>query len=1112
MIPQPTLATPSIVVGVDEDPIERGLVLDREGVDMVTIEIGGDQSQAWASHASPTTPGMGWMRSVRLKVTDPAFQDGAMPVCDVEIEYLLDAWSGIEVYADTQRGGVRVAGGWGGERKWQTLKFRLDDARFARGDTGDGSKLNSNGHDLIIYGANAPLHIRAVRIKGYDLDHDPDYRRLLRLNGYTTGEAANLMMFTPGQQPTITYGVTNLARRPLVGTYRWDLRSRDGALLARGEKHVTLAAQSASELPVMIDLSSVAYGVYALNFSLSRRGESETILLRESYLGVTDGEAVPKAAEGEFLYGLDVTLGPAYGSKELLQWTRHMGVDIIRHGFGPGTVDEVTRHLPTYEDYGLRVLFMCDPPKDQNRRADELPGVLAKLQTIAARFPQIRYYELGNEPDLTFFYPGPIANYVDDYHRMYDAIKRGNQDAVVMNGGLCFAGAEATRRAEEFVRRVDPERIDAFAYHGHGPGAAAERQALERMQAVANRYGKGGLPLIETESGVAARTAAQEDMQARTVVQKMTYAQSQAMPLFIWFRLLMFEEAYGNLRSAQEPRPSVLAYRHMVQRLRGHAHQATLQLPSGIEGHLFHQIDGPGRVIVLWNEGSGSSFVGLQIAETGSPAELAQYDLYGNLSQQVVSPDGVVSIEADSDPIYLVWRASTNDGFVARAAPSVLEAPRTVRLVAGVPHELAVTLHNAFQRDLDVTLEAAAAGNTTVQATPRVQRVAVAPGRTARVAIETVLAEDERVLHWPRAWTALVHVNPDLDLGQISSMPQRLPGRDADVIARRAVPVNNLIDFEKLGGTMREREAAVVFAHLDSPIEQTVRVGASADWWMAWYVNGKPVYDTLHGGNGGGYAITDHTFDLPLKAGRNLLAVKVLSGSMGWKLMSGSPDALAAALDPQRIPRIELSVYERGALQARSHVLVETVPSLRQAEEGINVNSPPQQWLSLPPDMLLNERAVENLHDKQPDTSLWWQGLDDLSAEGWIRVVDDHLLLVLAVRDDRHVPAGVGTVADALSVMITDPMGQSRITGTLADGMNPEQPSPHLRASVVRTEVEGRTWTVYRASVDPAPLGPSRVLHLHLKLLDTDDGHTLKQIMRLGPSTHDPLVMPLDER
>lgn len=72
--------------------------------------------------------------------------------------------------------------------------------------------------------------------------------------------------------------------------------------------------------------------------------------------------------------------------------------------------------------------------------------------------------------------------------------------------------------------------------------------------------------------------------------------------------------------------------------------------------------------------------------------------------------------------------------------------------------------------------------------------------------------------------------------------------------------------------------------------DQTVKMGASADWWMTWTVNGKQVYTTLPQGNGSAGSPTGHVFDIPLKKGRNIIAVKVLAGSQGWVIQIADPD------------------------------------------------------------------------------------------------------------------------------------------------------------------------------------------------------------------------------
>jgi len=74
-------------------------------------------------------------------------------------------------------------------------------------------------------------------------------------------------------------------------------------------------------------------------------------------------------------------------------------------------------------------------------------------------------------------------------------------------------------------------------------------------------------PFAETESGVSAGDRPGLIEQARTVVEKMTYAQSVGEPFLIFFRLFKegqgHESGYGLTENLVEPRPSVMAYRNM---------------------------------------------------------------------------------------------------------------------------------------------------------------------------------------------------------------------------------------------------------------------------------------------------------------------------------------------------------------------------------------------------------------------------------------------------------------------------------------------------------------------------------------------------------------------
>ncbi len=158
---------------------------------------------------------------------------------------------------------------------------------------------------------------------------------------------------------------------------------------------------------------------------------------------------------------------------------------------------------------------MCDPPRDNDpaKTATVQKDKDAYLEEIERLYGgagpgKIHYYEIGNEPDLPRFYPGPTADFVRSFEEMREAIKRGGKaaglkdsDSVVTTGGLSFAGQEGPVRSNEILKQLDPSKIDAIAYHGHGPGIQAERSAFERVHAVAVKDGIADHPFIETESG-----------------------------------------------------------------------------------------------------------------------------------------------------------------------------------------------------------------------------------------------------------------------------------------------------------------------------------------------------------------------------------------------------------------------------------------------------------------------------------------------------------------------------------------------------------------------------------------------------------------------------------
>lgn len=127
------------------------------------------------------------------------------------------------------------------------------------------------------------------------------------------------------------------------------------------------------------------------------------------------------------------------------------------------------------------------------------------------------------------------------------------------------------------------------------------------------------------------------------------------------------------------------------------------------------------------------------------------------------------------------------------------------------------------------------------------------------------------------------------DPGVYDRIPENTGSLDLPFQNRRGKA--HIIDFAKLGGTAGSSGCAVVFQEFDSAEEYSARLGFSADYFMEIILNGNPVYSTMTRGNGTGTcSVNDHIVRLPVRKGRNILAVRVKSGSMGWKLFYGIPE------------------------------------------------------------------------------------------------------------------------------------------------------------------------------------------------------------------------------
>ncbi|MEM1026907.1 MAG: LamG-like jellyroll fold domain-containing protein [Planctomycetota bacterium] len=1114
----------------DRQPIEKGLTFDRDGTRFVPA-VGKPGKPAWAVMES-RMPEMPWMRSLRLNFTDERFRNGQMPVVDIEIEFSLDTWGGIAAHADRADGSGYVGMEWGATPSWKTARFRLEDGYFgARDHNSPGNQLHSDGYDLRVFAPNAPLHVRAVRVRGYPLEGDPKtlaWSRLIKVQRARATESP-VLTFTPTTSNSISFEAKNLARISADLEYQFQLRNPAGEVLTESSGSWVIDPESTGPLTIDFDSTGWSYGPYTYHLVLEHAVVKEpvsSLAKLDGRLAIYDGEPVPKAKPGEFLYGIQHTKDL---EGEIDQaWFAFMGSDFVRGLPGHGRQDVMSRFdaaVPTLAEQGMTLLAMIDPPKpgspieydadgmDAKKREKQLAKLEAFLEELASKHREhLTYFELGNEPDLKFFYPGPVEEYVDSFRRMRAAIKRGNPDAVVMTGGLCFFGEEGDRRARKIIELLSPDGVDAWAFHGHGPGYEAERDAYERQVAAVEPFGGGGLPYIETESGFGAKGESQILEQARTAIEKFVYAQRVGMPKMAWFALHFKDgTAYTTVEHKREPRPAAIAYRTVVQRLRHHRFVGFQEFAQGrVLGHVFHDPDRNLAALVMWSREPGTDSIrlelGAEVSELVGP--VTAYDMWNNPTEVALDAHGVAELAVDEDAVFVAWQLRPG------AIPDVAEQ-NPLLLVEGVSvypgsaSSPAVTaqLFNAAEVPADYVITGRVVEADRVLPFTS-QTVALESGESASVTLTGPSAPVSATICWPGLWRAFLNVETTVaDFESLPSgmVPERVSGRHGHWLAA----VDGHVDLQRISALSGEKTPAVLFSTVWSPVDQTVRVGAAADWWMRWSVNGEPVYDTMRGGNGGAQVPTTHLFDLPLRAGHNRLAVEVFSGSQGWSLVSAGPSVIDAMMNPESpARRVEIKLEADGQTIAN---VIRPLP-LSLVAMPIEAGAIPNDWnawRNRQPLITIGEPALKNPYLVQPDERKWWQGEDDLSAQVWARTDAKRLWLVLAVRDQDHVQQG-----DGVEVSITPAAAASLESARETLSLDTRSGSSSLAAAdrpgfeSHRDTATDTTW--YLIPVARAELvggGDTSSFEVALTVND-DDGFGPKQRLVMSRLGGGPLTLP----
>ncbi|MEM7809018.1 MAG: hypothetical protein AAF561_12990, partial [Planctomycetota bacterium] len=704
-------------------------------------------------------------------------------------------------------------------------------------------------------------------------------------------------------------------------------------------------------------------------------------------------------------------------------------------------VDKARVGLAMLEERGMRSAYIAFPDnwrldgdafeKDRQKRIDGFAELAAEFAGTGPG--QIAFFELGNEPDLPFFYGDSTEQYVESYHMAFDAIRTADPErgALVMNGGLCFHTDIGDRRAREIVSLIDTDKLDVWAYHGHGPGVEAEREAYERQVHAVRDHASGDVekalakPYLETESGFNATNVAGIEEQARTAVEKQVYAMSEGMPSLYYFRLYM----EGTLRTAgygmtqkinrgehNQPLASVLTYRNLVRQLRNADFSRIVEAPdAGVEAYLFDGRSGSSerRTMVLFKTNPGVASLMLRLQDAAVAGDVSALDMYGNaIDVSRISPTEV-TFEVSANPIYVSWDQAGDAAEVRFVEPLLaLETSAPAVFVGGkTTLRVDVDALDGVQGTGRLEIETGSQTELTLDASSKPVRL----DEPSQVTFEIESAQTLVPLQMPVQWLVFTDADAERVMDNPllrQSIPSVLPGVESERVEGRTVSAEpgKRVDLNALAGA-RERRPAVVYAIIESPTDTSVNLGAAADWWMSWYVNGEPVYDTMETGNRHG-TLADHQFSADLKQGVNVLCGVVLSGSSGFDFRFGGPNEVALAGGEPPINRLSLRLVDNDGQTITQGTwpmqLIAPIPGLGDAEPGDS-----QSWKHLPPAAVLGAEQVANPNEKHPDTTRWYGGPDDLSAKLWVRddPLNSRVLVVAAVTDDHKHEGDAASIA-----------------------------------------------------------------------------------------------------
>ncbi len=325
----------------------------------------------------------------------------------------------------------------------------------------------------------------------------------------------------------------------------------------------------------------------------------------------------------------------------------------------------------------------------------------AFMQELVRRYPSVRYWELGNEPDVdpalvqadsvfgcwgdrdAPYYGG--AYYAEMLKTVYPAIKEANPQAQVLLGGLLLdcdpdnppegADCASARFFEGVLAGGGAPFFDAVSFHGYPPYSAGSlwmdtfypgwaarggvvSGKIAYLRAVMQRYGVEK-PLFHTESSLLCPEWNAADClppgepflqaQAGYVLRLLTRNWALGVEATIWYDFEGPGWRYASLvgADASNPKPAFRAFRFLRRKLAGMTYVGEISPMEGVQGYAFA---GPEHTTwVVWPADVMPPATPVPQELSLPPGLLYVYDALG---QDITPLNFTLTVTA---PVYIDW-------------------------------------------------------------------------------------------------------------------------------------------------------------------------------------------------------------------------------------------------------------------------------------------------------------------------------------------------------------------------------------------------------------------------------------------------------------------------